>query len=322
MKYFIHDKKGASGIGTLIVFIAMVLVAAVAASVLINTSGFLQQKASTVGKESTDQVASGIQVLSVTGHIYTLSATKYGLDKIAVYISPNSGSGPIDITHCIVQLTYGDRLANINYTHKENATIGNANVFSLDDTLSFNHSISSYTGTTIYTDDEVAGDIIRISTTDPDLRALLKGFSSGDAITIVTNHTNAPGGNGAVSSITRSDSNLTVNISMTAGAAVTADGQLSGLEWFKINGTADLAKSDATSFTIIALQDEDDSISDSGVLNGGDIGAIVLNTEAIFGTEILNRKEISGKIMPEFGAPGIISFTTPASYTDTIIELQ
>jgi len=57
------------GVGTLVVFIAMVLVAAMASGVLVDTAGFLQTKSEQTGQESVDGVVNRLQVTSKVGRV-------------------------------------------------------------------------------------------------------------------------------------------------------------------------------------------------------------------------------------------------------------
>nr|WP_122106560.1 archaellin/type IV pilin N-terminal domain-containing protein [Halobellus captivus] len=94
------EDRGQVGIGTLIVFIAMVLVAAIAAGVLINTAGFLQSQAEATGQESTDLVSERIEVGSTVGIVASGADT---LNEIRVSVSGAPGSDNIDLTETTIQ---------------------------------------------------------------------------------------------------------------------------------------------------------------------------------------------------------------------------
>ncbi|GCF13819.1 flagellin [Haloarcula mannanilytica] len=89
------EDRGQVGIGTLIVFIAMVLVAAIAAGVLINTAGFLQSSAQATGQQSSDSTTNRIQVVGMTGDHFT-GNSEVGVVHITVKRAP--GAGNVDLS--------------------------------------------------------------------------------------------------------------------------------------------------------------------------------------------------------------------------------
>ena len=98
---FEKNDEAAVGIGTLIVFIAMVLVAAVAAMVIMQTAENLQQRAYAVGKQTIRDVSSGLRVIGVTG--YT-NVNKTKVEYLAIAISPRAGSLDIDLNRTLLYL--------------------------------------------------------------------------------------------------------------------------------------------------------------------------------------------------------------------------
>jgi len=93
---FNDTDRGQVGIGTLIVFIAMVLVAAIAAGVLINTAGMLQTQAEATGEESTQQVADRLQIQSATGTIRETDPATINQTNLTVTKSPGAGDIQLD----------------------------------------------------------------------------------------------------------------------------------------------------------------------------------------------------------------------------------
>jgi len=90
---FNDTDRGQVGIGTLIVFIAMVLVAAIAAGVLINTAGLLQTQAEATGEESSQQVSDRLQIQSATGNVTTAG----DIDSLNITVTKAPGADDIQL---------------------------------------------------------------------------------------------------------------------------------------------------------------------------------------------------------------------------------
>ena len=106
-----HSRKAEMGIGTLIIFIALLLVAAIAAGVLIQTSGSLQEKALTTGDQAKGQIATNVRVVEVSA----TDGSDGTLTDFFQIVKLAPGSDPIKISQVLFTLNSYDRTATLKY---------------------------------------------------------------------------------------------------------------------------------------------------------------------------------------------------------------
>ena len=207
-----YDEIGSIGIGARIAFIAMVLVAGIAASVLIQTSTKLETQAMRSGHETIAEVSTGVAVEEIEGH---RSGTT--LNYVVISVRPRAGSADVDLSEAVIEISDS----------------------STKNLLTYDSGTFTDTG-------DINGNI----------------FASGNF------------------------------------------------------------KASAVQFGLIVLEDADNSVSSSNpVINRGDHVLITIDVNTAFGG-LATRTDVFGQVIPEEGSPGVIAFTTPASYTDIVIELQ
>jgi archaellin len=87
-------------------------------------------------------------------------------------------------------------------------------------------------------------------------------------------------------------------------------------------GTLDDTTLTSTTYGLMEIRDVDNSCtSTTPIINSDDLVVLLVNTTACF-SGLDERTEVTGNVVPEYGIGGVMGFTTPSSYINTIIELQ
>jgi len=126
-----HNNFASIGIGGLIIFISIVLVAGIAASILVQTSANIESQALSTGEKTKSEVSAGLSVYSVEGY----AADGEDISKLAIMIRPLAGTEGIDISSSFIELSDTNKKVIFNYTSSFYSkpdglsNIFNANVF-------------------------------------------------------------------------------------------------------------------------------------------------------------------------------------------------
>lgn len=98
------NSKAVIGIGTLIVFIAMVLVAGIASAVIIWTAENLEEDAERTGAGAREDVTGGIHVKNVEGQVDDIGGGTIELTTVFVYIALYGGSEEVDMNQVVAHI--------------------------------------------------------------------------------------------------------------------------------------------------------------------------------------------------------------------------
>ena len=118
------DFKAATGVSSLMLLIATILISAIVAGVLIDTVTKLQQQSEQTGQEALWEVSSGLKTISVTGdrkeNGNSGNPTSSDIEVVEVTVGLQAGSRPIDLDNLLVTMENGNTTAEL--THNETGT--------------------------------------------------------------------------------------------------------------------------------------------------------------------------------------------------------
>jgi flagellin FlaB len=144
----------------------MVLVAAIAAGVLINTAGFLQTQAEATGEESTAQVTDGIQVYTAAADQSKISGE---IQRITLQVGLSPGSNRINLNGDVNVQIVGPNgvvtadMSNVGATLTDSTTRQEV-LLDFDGTASDNHIVA---GDAVTNTGLSAGESIEVTITAP-----------------------------------------------------------------------------------------------------------------------------------------------------------
>ena len=102
MKKMNKNEIGAIGIGTLIIFIALILVAAIAAAVVIRTANNLEEDAERAGEGAREDVSGGMNIQTIQGN----AAAGGNIDGLRIYVNLFGGSKDLNMVGIVVHIVY------------------------------------------------------------------------------------------------------------------------------------------------------------------------------------------------------------------------
>ena len=106
------NRQAEMGVGTLIIFISLLLVAAVAAGVLIQTAGSLQQRALSTGTQATGQISTNALALEVSA----VDGDDGDVENFSMIMKLAPGSDPMKLGDVTLNLNTVDDTTTYQYS--------------------------------------------------------------------------------------------------------------------------------------------------------------------------------------------------------------